>query len=113
LIGRSEYNIHAWLIYFIMLIVGKIVFFYFIMAVVWSNHEKCMEKLVAQGFWGKLDMIIDIELFMAEDDRNNPIYFPTYLIQSLDLDNDVEGHKGLEWQGFVREIKRQVDSIRI
>jgi hypothetical protein len=113
LIGGSDYKIHAWLMWFITLIVGNIVFFNFIMAVVWSNHEKCMEKLVAQGFWGKLDMIIDIELFMTEDDRKNPTYFPTYLIQSWDLDNDVEGHQGLEWQGFVREIKRQVDSIRI
>ena len=78
--------------WFITLLVGNIVFFNFIMAVIWSNYEKCMEKLVAQGYWGKLDMIIDIELFMSDKDRANPEYFPSYLIHCQDLDDNIEGH---------------------
>jgi hypothetical protein len=92
LLGGSDYKIHAWVMWFITLIVGNIVFFNFIMAVIWSNYEKCMEKLVAQGYWGKLDMVIDIELFMSEKDRANPENFPSYLIHCQDLDDNIEGH---------------------
>ena len=47
LLGGSDYKIHAWVMWFLILIIGNVVFFNFIMAVIWSNYEKCMEKLVA------------------------------------------------------------------
>jgi hypothetical protein len=80
LLGGSDFKIHAWVMWFLILIFGNILYFNFIMAVVWSNYEKCMEKLVAQSYWGKLDMVIDIELLMNERDHQNSEYFPSYLI---------------------------------
>jgi hypothetical protein len=63
---NSDYKILAWLLWFVILIVGNIVFMNFVIAVVGSSYETCMEKMVAQSFMARLDMIIEREIFMNE-----------------------------------------------
>jgi hypothetical protein len=63
---NSDYKILAWLLWFVILIVGNIVFMNFVIAVVGSSYETCMEKMVAQSFMARLDMIIEREIFMSD-----------------------------------------------
>ena len=86
LFKNSQFKILAWLLWFIILIVGNIVFMNFVIAVVGSSYENCMEKMVAQSFMAHLDMIIEREIFMSEKERANPLYFPNYLIMVKRVD---------------------------
>ncbi len=45
--GNSEYPAMAWLLWIIILIIGNIVFMNFVIAVVGSSYENCMEKMIA------------------------------------------------------------------
>ena len=47
LFKNSQFKILAWLLWFVILIVGNIVFMNFVIAVVGSSYENCMEKMVA------------------------------------------------------------------
>ena len=80
LFKNSPYKILAWLLWFAIIIGGNIVFMNFVIAVVGTSYEKCMEKMVAQSFMAHLDMIIEREIFMTDTEKENPAYFPHYLI---------------------------------
>jgi hypothetical protein len=41
-----------------------------------------------------LDMIIEREIFMSEKERNNPIYFPNYLIMVKRVDEENNNNDG-------------------
>jgi hypothetical protein len=41
-----------------------------------------------------LDMIIEREIFMTEKERNNPIYFPKYLIMVKRVDEENNNNDG-------------------
>ena len=47
LFKNSPYKILAWLLWFSIVVGGNIVFMNFVIAVVASSYEKCMEKMVA------------------------------------------------------------------
>ena len=42
--GTDDYKILAWLLWFLILIVGNVVFMNFIIAVVSESYENCMEQ---------------------------------------------------------------------
>lgn len=63
---NSDYKILAWLLWFLILIVGNIVFMNFVIAVVGSSYETCMEKMVALSLMARLDMIIEREIFLND-----------------------------------------------
>jgi hypothetical protein len=44
--GTKDLKILAWLLWFLILIIGNIVFMNFIIAVVSESYESCMEKKV-------------------------------------------------------------------
>jgi hypothetical protein len=44
--GTKDFKILAWLLWFLILIIGNIVFMNFIIAVVSESYESCMEKKV-------------------------------------------------------------------
>jgi hypothetical protein len=56
-----------------------------------------------------LDMIIEREIFMSEKERNNPIYFPKYLIMVKRVDEENNNNDGQEWQGMIKELKKQAE----
>ncbi len=88
LFKNSQFKILAWLLWFVILIVGNIVFMNFVIAVVGSSYENCMEKMVAQSYMAHLDMIIEREIFMTDKERENPVYFPKYLIMVKRVDEE-------------------------
>ena len=91
---NSPFKILAWILWFIILIVGNIVFMNFVIAVVGSSYENCMEKMVAQSYMAQLDMIIEREIFLSEEERANPKYFPTYLIMVKRVDEENSNTEG-------------------
>lgn len=52
----------------------------FIIAVVGSSYENCMQTYVAQSFKVKLDMIIERESIMSESEFNNEKWFPKFIL---------------------------------
>lgn len=93
LIGNSEYRVLAWLLWVIILIVGNIVFMNFVIAVVGSSYENCMEKMIAQSYKAKLNMIIEREIVMRKLIFITPrldSWFPSFII----LCRHVEGDAG-------------------
>jgi hypothetical protein len=44
--GTSDFRILAWLLWFIILVIGNIVFMNFIIAVVSESYESCMEQKI-------------------------------------------------------------------
>ena len=64
--GTRDFKILAWLLWFVILIVGNIVFMNFIIAVVSESYENCMEKKIQLIYFAKLEMIEECEAFMPD-----------------------------------------------
>lgn len=94
----------VWIVWLLIILVGNIVFMNFIIAVVNESYENCMTKLVAQTYKVKIDMIVEREQMMTQADLNNQKWFPNYIIVRK-LANNSDGGSGVQWQGFVKEIK--------
>jgi hypothetical protein len=50
-----------WTLWFIVMLVGNVVFMNFIIAVVSESYEKCMQMMSAESYRSKLDMILECE----------------------------------------------------
>ncbi len=46
LVSGSKFKILVWIVWFLIMIVGNIVFMNFIIAVVSESYENCMERMV-------------------------------------------------------------------
>ena len=66
LVANSKYKVLAWIFWLIIVIVGNIVFMNFVIAVVGSSYEACMETQEQQSYLAKLHMIIEREGIMFE-----------------------------------------------
>ena len=82
----------VWFVWFLIMIVGNVVFMNFIVAVVSESYEKCMQTQKVEQYRLKCQMIVERESIMSHEDFENKIYFPKYLVvrQSSDqeeLDN--------------------------
>ena len=64
--GTRDFKILAWLLWFVILIVGNIVFMNFIIAVVSESYENCMEKKIQIIYDIKLEMIAEFESIMPD-----------------------------------------------
>jgi hypothetical protein len=62
--GTKDFRIMAWLLWFLILVIGNIVFMNFIIAVVSESYESCMEKKVQLIYRAKLEMIKECEDLM-------------------------------------------------
>jgi hypothetical protein len=62
--SATNFPILAWFLWFIVMLVGNIVFMNFVIAVVGESYEKCMVSMNAETYRSKLDMILECELFM-------------------------------------------------
>ena len=85
------------------MVVGNVIFMNFIIAVVSQSFENCMSRLVAQGFKNKLELIEERECAMTDEEWENKEWFPRYLV----LRRKRGQESGPEWQGLVREIKKE------
>jgi hypothetical protein len=64
LFSNTNYHALVWILWVLILIVGNIVFMNFVIAVVGSSYENCMEKMIAQSYKAKLNLIIEREVVM-------------------------------------------------
>ena len=77
----------AWSLWFIVMLVGNIVFMNFIIAVVSESYEKCMQSMSAESYRSKLDMIVECEQFMPDSWRLDKKWFPDYIILCRPIDS--------------------------
>jgi hypothetical protein len=64
--GTEEFKILAWLLWFLILVIGNIVFMNFIIAVVSESYENCMQQKTQLIYSAKLEMIEECEDLMPE-----------------------------------------------
>ena len=64
--GTRDFKILAWFLWFVILIVGNIVFMNFIITVVSDSYENCIEKKIQIIYNIKLEMIAEFESFMPD-----------------------------------------------
>ncbi|CDW89537.1 UNKNOWN [Stylonychia lemnae] len=98
--------IFTWIIWLIAVLTLNIVFMNFIIAVISESYERVMQKLVAESFRVKANMIVEREQFFTENDLKSTKYFPSYIVVRRPL-NAVSKEDG-EWQGFVRDLKQTI-----
>jgi hypothetical protein len=84
--GASAMPLLQWILWFIVMLVGNVVFMNFIIAVVSESYEKCMQVMSAESYRSKLDMILECEQFMPSSWKENKIRFPEYIILCRPMD---------------------------
>lgn len=93
----------VWFVWAALMIIGNVVFFNFIVAVVSESYEKSMQTSKTLQYKMKCDMIKEIETIMSPQQKADTTLFPKYLVYRRALASDYEGQE--EWQGFVKDIK--------
>lgn len=84
--NNSDFKILSWLVWFIIMIIGNVIFMNFIIAVVNESYENCMLRMVAQQYMVKLDLIAERELLMSKSSLKNPEWFPTNILVRVPLE---------------------------
>eukprot|EP00347_Sterkiella_histriomuscorum_P008450 403345053 len=102
----SSLVIISWVIWIIAVMLLNVMFMNFIIAVISESYEKVMQKLVAESYRVKVQMIVERELHFSEEELTSEKYFPKYLILRRPVSSS-EGENG-EWQGFVKDIKNTI-----
>ncbi|CDW71077.1 UNKNOWN [Stylonychia lemnae] len=100
---ESSLVILTWLIWLLAVMTLYIVFMNFIIAVISESYERVMQKLVAESYRVKANMIVEREQFFTKDDLSSTKYFPSYIVIRRPL-NAVMKEDG-EWQGFIKDLK--------
>jgi hypothetical protein len=95
--GTQDFKILAWLLWFIILIIGNIVFMNFIIAVVSESYESCMEKKVQLIYKAKLEMITECEDLMPEWLFTYKNWFPRFIIIRRKKGSGAGGDNSNEW----------------
>ena len=110
-LDATNFPILAWSLWFIVMLVGNIVFMNFIIAVVSESYEKCMQSMNAESYRSKLDMIIECEHFMPDSWRIKK-WFPDYIIMCRPIYSQqrINGLKEEQWQGFISSINKNTNT---
>ena len=104
--GTKDFKILAWLLWFLILIIGNIVFMNFIIAVVSESYENCMDQKIQLIYNAKLEMIEECENLMPEWVFTKRNWFPRFIIIRRQRGSGTGGDNPDEWQGFVKQMKR-------
>jgi len=89
----------SWVVWFMILLAGNIIFMNFIIAVVSESYEKCMSMIVIQFYKVKIDMILEREQMLTKIDFENKEWFPRYIIVTQVVGNSNGASN--EWNGFL------------
>lgn len=104
-VKNSDYDILTWIIWFLIMIVGNVIFMNFIIAVVSQSYENCMQTMNAQSYKVKVDMIMEREQLMDKADLERREWFPNFIIVRKPLGDGADAsHSGEsqgEWQGLL------------
>ncbi|CDW81541.1 wd-40 repeat protein [Stylonychia lemnae] len=93
----------TWMIWLIAVMALNIVFMNFIIAVISESYERVMQKLVAESYRVKANMIVEREQLFKDSDLTCKDYFPNYIVVRRPL--NTESNEGGEWQGFIKDLK--------
>eukprot|EP00347_Sterkiella_histriomuscorum_P005927 403354731 len=96
----------SWTIWIIAVMILNVMFMNFIIAVISESYEKVMQKLTAESYRVKVQMIVERELHFTEDELKLNHFFPQYLLLRKPVTSNLD-QKG-EWQGFVKDIKNTI-----
>ena len=107
--GTKDFKILAWLLWFLILIIGNIVFMNFIIAVVSDSYESCMEKKLQLIYKAKLEMISECEDLMPEWLFTKKNWFPRFIIIRREQGSGAGAENSDEWYGFVKQMKRHLE----
>ncbi|CDW83425.1 wd-40 repeat protein [Stylonychia lemnae] len=95
--------IFTWMIWLVAVMTLNIVFMNFIIAVISESYERVMQKLVAESYRVKANMIVEREQLFNSNDLTNKQYFPNYIVVRRPL--NTEDNETGEWQGFIKDLK--------
>jgi len=109
LVSGSQFKILVWILWFLIMIVGNIVFMNFIIAVVSESYENCMERMVQSMQIAKLYMIEECESLLPKFCYDYPTWFPRYILLRREVDSQSIGGADDEWQGFIKQMKKYFD----
>ena len=99
--GTSDFKILAWLLWFLILLIGNVVFMNFIIAVV---SESCMEKKLRLIYTAKLEMITECEDLMPDMLFKKENWFPRFIIIRREQGSGAGRDNSDEWSGFVKQM---------
>jgi len=114
LVANSKYKALAWIFWLIIVIVGNIVFMNFVIAVVGSSYEACMETQEQQSYLAKLHMIIERESIMFDWKRskNAHFWFPKFIIRVSEVEdsNDSAGNDAQATTKAIKDLKNLIEA---
>eukprot|EP00347_Sterkiella_histriomuscorum_P000105 403377162 len=101
---------YAWIIWISGVLFLNIILLNFIIAVISESYEKVMQRMVAESYKVKAQLIRERELHFTEDEFKNNFYlFPRYLILRRPvINNEAEE---IDWQGYVKDIKKGINKM--
>ena len=106
--GTNDFKFLAWILWFLILIIGNIVFMNFIIAVVSESYENCMDQKIQLIYKAKLEMIEECEDLMGKFLFNMTQLFPRFIIIRKQNHSSKGGVNSEEWFGFVNQMKRHL-----
>eukprot|EP00347_Sterkiella_histriomuscorum_P001793 403370658 len=106
---QDEHIIYGWIIWISAVLFLNIILLNFIIAVISESYEKVMQKMIAESYRIKCQLIKERELFFDNKDLNDAIKFPRYLILRKPVSQNEDSNS--EWQGFVKDIKKSLIKV--
>eukprot|EP00347_Sterkiella_histriomuscorum_P016393 403353358 len=99
----------SWLAWIVAVMLLNVMFMNFIIAVISESYEKVMQKLVAESYRVKVQMIVERELQFSDEELKSTKLFPKYMLLRRPVSSD-SNEQG-EWQGFVKDIKQSIRTV--
>eukprot|EP00347_Sterkiella_histriomuscorum_P022696 403337500 len=103
---QDAHIIFAWIVWISAVLFLNIILLNFIIAVISESYEKVMQKMMAESYRIKAQLIKERESYFNDDDFQNQKYFPSYIIFRRPVENQIDDNQ--EWQGFVKDIKKTI-----
>eukprot|EP00347_Sterkiella_histriomuscorum_P000920 403374018 len=98
--------IFAWIVWISAVLFLNIILLNFIIAVISESYEKVMQKMVAESYRIKAQLIKERESYFNDEEFKNQEYFPSYIIFRRPVEDQIDDNQ--EWQGFVKDIKKTI-----
>eukprot|EP00347_Sterkiella_histriomuscorum_P008970 403343034 len=103
---EDAHIIFAWIVWISAVLFLNIILLNFIIAVISESYEKVMQKMVAESYRIKAQLIQERESYFNDEEFKNQEYFPSYIIFRRPVEDQIDDNQ--EWQGFVKDIKKAI-----
>eukprot|EP00347_Sterkiella_histriomuscorum_P008640 403344324 len=99
--------VFGWLVWISGILFMNIILLNFIIAVISESYDKVMQRMTAESYKIKCQLIQERESYFTEQDFKNRKFFPKYLILRRPIQGQQEGD--IDWQGFVKDLKKSIN----